>query len=179
MDRFKSFLRGRTPKEQEEGQPRGLYNPPEGTKNHAIDKMRDYDEKEMDWEYKTEYEKYSKPSFPKAFKDRDHFQSEYIKAPLRHLSHEEIHSLGNSNVSDILKTPGTKAAKTLAVRHLIGTRRNVNKIWKGIHKGKTAPPIILKHSKGLHLMAGNTRFVCGAAHGLNIPAKVIDISDRH
>jgi len=178
MKPFKSFL-DKSPTKQEHEQPRGVYNPPEGTTNHPLHKMRDYTSKELDWEHGTEYEKYSKPHFPKAFKDRAHFQHEYDKSPLTHLSDKEMSSLGNSNVQSVLRNKGSKQQKEEQVRNIIGKRRNVDKIWHDMHHGQTAPPIILKHKRGLHLMAGNTRLLCSAAHGLNLPCKVIDISHIH
>jgi hypothetical protein len=141
--------------------------------NHPKEKMREYSKSELDWEYHTEYEKYSKPSFPHAFTSREHFQHEYDKAPLHHMSHDEYHNLQNHTKYNVKKPEDIHKEPYLA------GRRDTKRIEKDLLHGKTAPPIVLKHKGGLHLMAGNTRLSVGRAHGKNIPVKRIDISDRH
>lgn len=141
-------------------------------KNHPIEKMGPETKEGMDWEYHTEYEKYSKGSFPHAFKSREHFQKAYDETPLRHLTHKEAMNLGNSNLAGVISHKGDKEAH---VRAIIGKRRNVDAIKDKIHNGITTPPIILQHDHGLHLMAGNTRLITGASQGVHIPAKIIDI----
>lgn len=150
----------------------------EGFTNHPLDKMKPESKSGMDWEYDREYLTYSKPSFPNAFKSREHFQKEYDNAPMRHLTPHESKNLGNSNLSHVYSHRGDKESKTKLVRNIIGKRRDVDSIWNNIHNGKTTPPIILKHENGLHLMAGNTRLICGAAHNINIPAKIIDVRKK-
>lgn len=140
---------------------------------HPLDKMREYTKPEMDWEYHTEYEKYSKPKFPHAFKSREHFQKEYDKAPLRHLTEDEYYRLGNHTHPHYSKPSDVHKDSYLA------TRRDTHRIEKDLLHGKTAPPIILKHRRGLHLMAGNTRLCVSRAHNKNLPCKVIDVSDKH
>jgi hypothetical protein len=116
-------------------------------------------------------------AFPKAFKSREHFQKEYDKAPLRHMTRGEINNLGNSHLPSIAMDRRDTNHKEQVVRNIIGKRRDVTRILHDIHHGKTAPPIILKHKNGLHLMAGNTRLIAGAAHNINIPAKIIHVKE--
>ena len=132
----------------------------------------------MDWEYDREYKRYTKPLFPKAFKSREHFQQEYDKTPLTHMSHSEAMNLGNSDLGYVRSHRGSQKQKTNLVRHIIGDRRDVDRIWDTLHNGKTSPPIVLKHDNGLHLMAGNTRLIAGAAHNINVPVKMIDIRKK-
>lgn len=145
-------------------------------KPFSIKNMREYTLKEMDWEYNREYEKYAKPFFPNAFDSREHYQKKYDASPLRHLSKDEFMNLDYCTAPGVIHHQGDKMSY---VKNEIGDRRNVDEIHKNIISGKTAPPIVLKHSKGIRLMAGNTRLLTGAAIGYNIPVKVIDISDRH
>lgn len=138
--------------------------------------MREYTPKELDWEYHREYEKYTKPVFPHAFKSREHFQQEYDKAPLTHLTHHELKHLDYSTAGSVLDHKGHKMNY---VRNVIGTRRDVNRIESDFIHGSTAPPIVLKHSRGLRIMSGNTRLMVGAAYNSSVPVKLIDISHIH
>lgn len=141
-------------------------------KNHPLEKMGPETKEGMDWEYEREYKVYTKSRFPHAFKSREHFQQEYDKTPLRHLTHHEAMNLGNSNLASVIAHKGDKEKY---VRDIIGKRRDVSAIKDRIHNGITTPPIILQHDNGLHLMAGNTRLITGASQGVHIPAKIIDI----
>lgn len=138
--------------------------------NHPHDKMREYSKPELDWEYHTEYEKYSKPRFPKAFKSREHFQKKYDESPTRHLTDHEHHHLQNY---------GGDHHDIKSVHNEMDHRRDVGRVEHDLKHGKTAPPIVLKHKHGLHLMAGNTRLSVASAHKKRLPVKVIDVSDQH
>jgi hypothetical protein len=133
---------------------------------HPHSKMREYSKSELDWEHGTEYEKYSKPRFPHAFKDREHFQKKYDKAPLRHLTDHEHKHLGNYSGDH---------ENIESVHRLMDHRRDVGRVEHDLQHGHTAPPIVLKHKHGLHLMAGNTRMSVASAHKKRLPVKVIDV----
>jgi hypothetical protein len=137
-----------------------------GDEKHPHDKMRDYTPKELDWEYHTEYEKYSKPHFPKAFKSREHFQKRYDESPTRHLTDDEHENLDNYSGDH---------RDMDEVRRNMGHRRDVDRIAHDLKHGKTAPPIVLRHKNGMHLMAGNTRLSVASAHKKRLPVKVIDV----
>jgi len=151
-----------------------------GLKDHPLEKMREYTPKELDWEYGTEYLKYSKSFAPNAFKSREDFQQKYDAAPLRHLSDDEYHSLENTmGATGFIRSKASPAEKEEQVREIVGEhRRDVGAVLKAIDEGETAPPIVLKKGNRLRLMAGNTRIMSAAARGLNMPVKVIDVGGK-
>lgn len=134
--------------------------------------MRDYTEKELDWEYEREYKVYSKPHFPTAFSSRADFQEQYDRAPLRHLTLEELRNLGNSMAASGYKKGEAWVHKTFS------HRRDTKRILDDMKNKRTAPPIILQRGGKLWLMAGQTRLATGLALGRSIPAKVIPINTR-
>lgn len=143
-----------------------------GLRPHPVGKMRDYTPKELDWEHGVEYEKYSKPSFPHAFQDRADFDQKLAAAPLVHLTDEQLHKLGNS-----MAASGVGRSETWAHR-TFGHRRDVKRIVEALKNGKTAPPIVLKSGNHLHLMAGQTRLATGAALGVHVPVKLVDVGPK-
>lgn len=175
------FGRKKDDPKKEVQQERGIPNPPKGLSNYPLHKMRDYTPKELDWEHDVEYRKYSRPHFPKAFKDRKEFDEHYAKAPLTHLSHEQFSQVGNSTHHSFWDKEGKSSKEKMVEKahRTFGHRRDVHRIIKQIHDGDVAPPIVLKHSGGYHMMAGNTRLSTAAAMGHNLPVKLIDISHRH
>lgn len=145
--------------------------------NHPVEKMREYTKAEFPWEHR-EYTNYSKSRFPHAFKDEKHFAEKYKAAPMRHLAPHEIKSLEYSTASGYLHhdAPSNKIAHAHSE---FGHRRDLGRIHDELHNGKMAPPIVLKHSKGMRILGGNTRLAYGLANNKNVPVKVIDISDKH
>lgn len=131
--------------------------------------MRDYTEKELDWEYEREYKVYSKPHFPDAFTSRADFQAKYDAAPLRHLSVEQLRDLGNSMAISGLNRGDDWVHKTFS------HRRDSARILGDLSGGKTAPPIVLKRGNRLHLMAGQTRLAAGLSRGISVPVKLINV----
>lgn len=150
---------------------------PSGLSNHSTEKMREYTPKELDWEFKTEYGKYSKSFAPNAFKSREDFQAKYDATPLTHLDQTQLDNLTNTmGLKGMAEGKYTKEQKLAYADELMGYRRDVKRIADELENGKTAPPIILKKDDQLRLMAGNTRLMTGAALGLNVPVKIIDVS---
>lgn len=143
-------------------------------KNHPLEKMRDYNEHEFPWEYR-EYTKYAKGEFPHAFDSPEHFKAKYDAAPLRHLEPHELKHLDYSTAGSWMDNrPGKKEAGHKAFQN----HRKLDRIYHQF-KTETPPPIVLKHSGGMRILGGNTRLSLGLAHNINLPVKVIDISDRH
>lgn len=143
-------------------------------KPHPLEKMRDYNEAEKPWEWR-EYDRYARPIFPKAFDSPEHFWSKYKEAPLRHLAPHELNNLDYSTAGSY--TGNDPGKREQALRNFAG-HRDLNRIQDHLNTSM-APPIVLKHSKGLRILAGNTRLSMGLSQNVNIPVKVIDISDVH
>jgi len=137
---------------------------------HPVDRMRDYTPSELDWEYGTEYLKYSRPAFPRAFRSREDFQAEYDAAPLCHLTEKELFNLGNSMACTAV------GRSEQWIHDRFSHRRDTVKILAGLRAGTVPPPIVLQHERGMHLMSGQTRLAAGLALGLIVPAKVIRVS---
>ncbi len=142
---------------------------------HPLNKMREYTDSEFPWEYR-EYTKYTKNVFPKAFDSQEHFKKKYDEAPLVHLKEPDLHSLDYSTVGSYMGSM-PKDDKIDLAHAEFSHRRDVDRIQHDLLNGKTAPPIVLKHSKGLRILGGNTRLSLAAAHNINLPVKLIDITD--
>lgn len=149
----------------------------EHIENHSKAKMRSYTNDEFPWEYR-EYTNYAQGSFPHAFKSYEDFTQKYNDSPLVHLKPHEIKNLGYSTASSYL-TDEPVSSKVHDAHLEFEHRRDLNRIHKELHYGQMAPPIVLKHSKGLRILGGNTRLAYGLANNKNIPVKLIDISDVH
>lgn len=150
-----------------------------GLNDHPLSSMRDYSPKELDWEYGTEYKKYSKSFAPNAFSSREDFHKKFDAAPLKHLTDAEYKGLTNtSGMVSIAKSDKSPEEKLKQVREIIGARRDVTRIVTDLKEGKTAPPIILKKGNTLRLMAGNTRLITAASQNINLPVKVIDVTEK-
>jgi hypothetical protein len=140
---------------------------------HPLDKMRNQTASELGSE-SGEYfhNKVTKSKFPGAFKDKHDFVDKVGNAPVRHLTNNELHTLDNSDVGDVLNHPNPpEHAERLAKDY----GRDIHSVYRGIEHGKIPHPIVLKHGNQLHLLGGNTRLMAGAAKGRNIPAKVVDV----
>lgn len=147
---------------------------------HPLSSMKDEGEKGLDWEYNREYVQLckNKGKFGHAFDSREHFGQEYKKAEVRHLTPKEHHNLDYSEHTNFI--PHRKGEDRLDdVDDRMGHRRDVHRIANDIKTGSTAYPIVIKHSGGLRILAGNTRMSAAAAMGKHLPVKIMDISDRH
>lgn len=143
-------------------------------KPHPIEKMRDYTDAEKPWEYR-EYTKYAKPIFPRAFDSEEHFWNKYKEAPLRHLTPHELHHLDYSTAGSYTGNEPGKHQRALS--HFAG-HRDLDRIQSHLDT-KIAPPIVLKHSRGMRILGGNTRLSMGLSQNINLPVKIVDISERH
>ena len=138
--------------------------------------MRPYTQTELDYEV-DEYLKndYTKSKLPKMWKDKDDGYADIKMALHEYPSEEELRSLENSDVGEILDTPEDDRMKK-AVELAKGYYKNYKAIIDGLNK-KTkfpAPIVVRDKSKRLYLLGGNTRLMLGVAMGLNLPIKIID-----
>lgn len=143
---------------------------------HPKESMQNETESGLDWEYDREYKHYAK-EFHGAFSSREHFGKEYKNPEVRHLTPEEHHGLSYATHTSYIPTNGE--SRLSEVEAGMGHRRDVGRIAKDISTGKTAYPIVLKHSKGMRILAGNTRMSVAASMGKSLPVKIIDISHTH
>jgi hypothetical protein len=137
---------------------------------HPAEKMRDYTASELDWEYEVEYLKYSKGAFPDAFSSREDFDKKLKAAPLVYLTNDEMDKLGNSMAA------AGRGKGEQWVHDTFSHRRDSKRIVDEMKNGKTSAPIILKDGNKMRLMAGQTRLATGQALGIQVPAKVIDVT---
>lgn len=151
--------------------------------NHPKEKMRDYTPSELDWEYNKEYLEYGKHALPdNAFTSRGDFQQKFDAAPLVHLSKRDFMNLNYSTAMSYLAMGADKGGPQALGRlqDSFGHRRDVGRIKTDLLEGQTAPPIVVRWEDEYgdtqtRLLAGNTRLSVGAAHGLNVPVKMIDL----
>jgi len=114
---------------------------------------------------------YTQLAFPNAFKDVEELVDEILNGKLEFLSREDLMVLENCNVRDILISA---SPKKIAIKYSEEYGRNWQRISNGLLAGDSIPPaIILRHTKGNYLLAGNTRMMIGAAWGFNMPAIII------
>lgn len=137
---------------------------------HPITKMTDETDAGLKWEHR-EFTKYS--PWPKAFKSLGHFKSEYKKARVRYLTPSEHHKLDYSTHMDYV------GRSTEEVEDDMGGRRDVTRIAKSLHHGKTAYPIAVVHDKGIRIIGGNTRNAVAASAGKHLPHKVFDFRTKN
>lgn len=137
-----------------------------------LSKMREYSEAEFPWEYR-EYEKYASHIFPGAFKDAADFKKKYEAAPLAHLTDKQLKNLDYSTASGYMDASHEAVDRA---HEDFGHRRDTGRIEDDLLNGQSAPPIVLKHRGGLRILGGNTRLSMAAAHGYNMPVKIIDIT---
>lgn len=92
-------------------------------------------------------------------------------APHEVLSKSELLTLDNSDVGDVLKNSDPlKAAKRVAKQN----DRDINRILEAIENNTALPmPIVIRHSGGYYLMAGNTRLCSMAGFGYTMPVKML------
>ena len=136
--------------------------------------MRPYSQKELDYEV-DEYLKndYTKNKLPKMWKDKDDGYADIKMALHEYPSEEELKSLENSDVGDILELPPEDRMKR-ALELAKGYHKDYKQIIDGLKKRTKFPaPVIIKDKSGrLYLLGGNTRLMLGVSMGLNLPVKM-------
>ena len=91
----------------------------------------------------------------------------------------KIISIDNDNIHSIKNLSMTQSFDEL--EHLVSSYampRDINRIKKGLENGENLPyPVILKGSKGMFIMSGNTRI--NVARLMEVPARalLVDVSE--
>jgi hypothetical protein len=144
----------------------------ESLKNYKY--MRPYTKDEIKHEVEEYHKnKHTKSKFPGMWKDNDDVEADIKTAPYEYPSDEELKSLENSDVGDILELPPEDRMKR-AVELAKGYHKDYKQIIDGLKKKTKFPaPVIIKDKSGrLYLLGGNTRLMLGVAMGYNLPVKM-------
>ena len=159
-----------TPDEESKGTVRTL------KKKH--EKIRDLSDEELDNEAGEYFENaFTQAALPGAFKDVEDLKRRVKEAEVTHLDSDQLASLANSDVGDVLRSDDPAArAQELAKEY----GRDLGRVEQGISEGAEMPPaIVLKDKNGqLVLMGGNTRLMGGAAAGASMPVKIIEVDSE-
>ena len=138
--------------------------------------MRPYTKDEIKHEVEEYHKnKHTKSKFPGMWKDNDDVEADIKTAPYEYPSDEELKSLENSDVGDILELPNEDRMKR-AIELASGYHKDWKSIVDGLRKNtKFPPPVIVRDKlKNLYLLGGNTRLMLGTAMGYNLPVKIVD-----
>ena len=137
--------------------------------------MRPYKQSELEQEVEEYHSnEYTKRRLPRMWKDKDDGYADIKTALYEFPSEEELRSIENSDVGDIVDLPPEDR-----MNRAIELSRNYGKDYKRIIDGlkkqeKIPAPIVVKDSTGrLYLLGGNSRLMLGVALGLNLPIKII------
>ena len=144
----------------------------EGLSNYK--KFRPYKHEEIEAEIDEYFaNEVSQRRLPKMWKDRDDGRSSIKTAPYEFFDEQELRSIINTDVGEILDTPEEdRLQKAIEMCKKYG--KNYKRIIDGIKKKVPfPPPIAIKDSEGtLYLLGGNSRLMLGIAMGYNLPVKV-------
>lgn len=136
--------------------------------------MRPYTKSELKHEVEEYHKnKVTKSKFPGMWKDNNDVEVNIKTAPYEYPSEEELKSLENSDVGDILELPPEDRMKR-ALELAKGYHKDYKQIIDGLKKKAKFPaPVIIKDKSGrLYLLGGNTRLMLGVSMGLNLPVKM-------
>ena len=123
-------------------------------------------------EYEWEYLNKVVPIFGDVFEDLEEFKQAVIDAPVHTLTPEL-----DSRVTNRSNTQSIEDLKDLVSAYQFP--RDVDRIVKGYQENATIPyPLVIRHKRGLHLMAGNTRIDTAQIMGITPKVKVIDIRNK-
>jgi hypothetical protein len=117
----------------------------------------------------------TKKALPKLFRDRDDVTYWVKDAQLELLDLQELNSLINSDIGEILSEPTQKARMVSTLRLMKQYGKNYRRLYKAFAKNaKLPPPLVVRDKNGdLYLLAGNSRLMMAAAFGYNMPVKII------
>ena len=117
----------------------------------------------------------TKKALPKLFRDRDDVTYWVKDAKLELLDRNELDSLINSDIAEILSEPTQKARMLSTLRLMKEYGKNYRRLFAAFKKGyKLPPPLVVRDKNGdLYLLAGNSRLMMAAAMGYNMPVKII------
>ena len=138
--------------------------------------FRKYTEEEI----KSEFGEYfdnpkARKTLPKLFGDKEDMEYHIKDSKLELLDIEELQSLKNSDVKEILSEPTQKARMLSTLRLMKEYGKNYRRLFAAFKKGyKLPPPLVVRDKNGdLYLLAGNSRLMMAAAMGYNMPVKII------
>ena len=141
--------------------------------------IRSYTEEELVAETQEYFDnKYTRKVMPKLGKDKDDLLSLFqLPDRIEFLSHEELMSLQNSDVPELLSIDNVRER----IMRMKDLGDEYKKPWQSVLKGMTSlppnkfpTPFVVKDSKeNLYLFAGNTRFMVAISLGYNLPVKVL------
>lgn len=110
-------------------------------------------------------------AFPDLADDREQLIKMIEDADEEVLTTDELLELTNSDVGDILTSDNPKQ---LLIKVATDNQKDLPRLKKALAGKQDLPmPIVIKHSEGYYLMAGNTRLSLLAAKGYTIPVKVL------
>lgn len=140
---------------------------------------REYTESEI----RSEQDEYfdnevTKKALPNMFRDRDDVTFHVKDAPLELLDRQELNSLRNSDVKEILSEPTQKARMLATLRLMKKYDKNYKSLYRAFAKNEKLPPPLVVRDKNndLYLLAGNSRMMMAIAFGYNMPVKTLKFS---
>jgi DNA topoisomerase IB/GNAT superfamily N-acetyltransferase len=160
-------------------QAKGQNNQPSQSslKNH--DSTRDLTEEELDNEAGEYFENdFTQNVLPGAFKDPEDLKRQIREADTTYLSADQLVDVINSDVGDVLRAADpSRKARELAQEY----GRDLEQVERGIAEGSPMPPaIVLRDKNGkLILLGGNTRLMGGAAAGVSMPVKIVNVDSEY
>ena len=118
---------------------------------------------------------HTKQSAPGLFRDRDDITYWVKDSRLELLDMDELRSLKNSDVAEILKHNKKDIRLKAAIKLAKHYGKNYESILGAFRKRhKLPPPLVIRDkNKTLFLMSGNTRLMLAAALGFNMPVKIV------
>ncbi len=138
---------------------------------------RKYTEEEI----KSEFEEYfdnppTKKALPGIFGDKEDMEYHIKDSRLELLDMNELQSLINSDISEILSEPTQKARMLKTLRLMNEYDKNYRRLFYAFgNLEKLPPPLVVRDKNNdLYLLAGNSRMMMGAAFGYNMPVKIIN-----
>ena len=117
----------------------------------------------------------TKQSAPDLFRDRDDITYWVKDSRLELLDTDELTSMKNSDVAEILK----HNKKDIRLKSAIKLAKHYGKNYKSIlgafrNNHKLPPPLVIRDKNNkLYMMSGNTRMMLAVALGFNMPVKIV------
>ena len=141
--------------------------------------FRKYTDKEIASEQDEYFDNdHTKKVIPGLFKDKDDLTYWIKDSRLEVLDSDELMSMHNSDVGEILSHDSTsKKLKTAAKLAKHYGKDYLSLLQAFRNKWKLPPPLVVRDKNNeLYLMAGNTRMMLAIALGYNMPVKIVKYS---
>ena len=136
-------------------------------------------------EIKSETDEYfdnpsTKKALPGMFGDKEDMEYHIKDSRLELLDMNELQSLKNTDIKEILSEPTYKARILRTLRLMKEYDKNYRHLFYAFSNLEKLPPPIVVRDKNndLYLLAGNSRMMMGAAFGYNMPVKIINYSQE-